>query len=128
MLKISILAVLLLGYFGICAYLVVSTYDSYEVGSTALPLLARRNSETMMLGLLLYESLLTQNSKYICASGDTKSTFDTLYAQTLEYEQELLSYKKSSKSIFSEYRDITDVLDSDQLCSIFSTSAGEPRL
>lgn len=117
MLKISILGVLLLGYFGACAYIVLYVYDGYKVGSVALPLLAQRDALTTMLGLLVLDGLMTNNSTRICSGT---SAYEKLYATALANEETLLEYKKSTKSVFTAYSDIITQLDSNQLCDIFS--------
>jgi len=118
MLKLTLIVVVILGYFAMNAFLTVSVYDSYKAASDSLPVLAQRNVITTLLSTLLIESLDSADPTYLCVKVDgVESKFDKYYRIALDNEKSLLDYKKSSKPIFSDYKQAITSMDSDAFCS-----------
>ena len=118
LLRISMIVILLLGYSGLSMYFIINAYENYKVASASVPVFAKRTPATTIITTLMIESYMNSNPNH-CCTIDRISLFHEIYGTALLYEKELIEYRKSTNQLYNNFRNIADIINSEDLCSIF---------
>jgi len=108
-----------LGYFAVESFLLINTYGNYDLAAVSLPFIVRRRVISMVLGILYYHSYSSKTYTYICSTGIEDPLFEFYYYLSLHIEEQISKYQKSSKSIYSKYKDKLDFINSENMCTMF---------
>lgn len=114
--KFSVCFFIFLAYWGIDVFLTNLVYSNYNSATVALPDISKRESVTSILTALVLNAITYKDPSLICGS-QISAVFNDYYNLALQVEENMLSYKKSTNSLFADFQQSLSVMDSANFCN-----------